>query len=314
MQNGDYYYFYDALGSVRTITDSSGNVEAKYVYRPFGQVVDDESDKADWNDYLFTGQAYDDATDLIYLRARHYDPASGRFTARDTFEGSRNDPLTLHRYAYCANDPVNRIDPSGRSFLTDLNLSMSLRLTMFGMQYPTLARVLVLATELAVGSELVGASPNTTRLLAAEAERIGWRVLQRHSFNQLYRVRQAVGARGPDGIASRATKNFVIEIKGTVQRRLIGLLGKLKDGVMQLSPEWCRRGLRAIANSTHPFAGYAERMADLMERNPDRVGRILVRVKWLPGGKEALVEAYEVWGEDVLATRGARVFRELVAR
>jgi len=31
----------------------------------------------------------------------------------DTFEGNRQDPLSLHKYLYCHADPVNGVDPSG---------------------------------------------------------------------------------------------------------------------------------------------------------------------------------------------------------
>jgi len=34
----------------------------------------------------------------------------------DSFEGDRQDPLSLHKYLYCAGDPINRIDPSGKEY------------------------------------------------------------------------------------------------------------------------------------------------------------------------------------------------------
>ncbi|MFZ5863295.1 MAG: RHS repeat-associated core domain-containing protein, partial [Nitrospirota bacterium] len=43
---------------------------------------------------------------LWYLRARNYDPRTGRFTARDRFAGYDDQPITLHRYIYAGNDPV----------------------------------------------------------------------------------------------------------------------------------------------------------------------------------------------------------------
>jgi len=50
---------------------------------------------------------------MYYLRARYMSPGYGRFWTMDTFEGSPTDPQSLHKYLYCAADPVNRIDPSG---------------------------------------------------------------------------------------------------------------------------------------------------------------------------------------------------------
>jgi hypothetical protein len=46
-------------------------------------------------------------------RARYYKPDTGRFWTMDTFEGNSEDPLSLHKYLYCHDDPISRIDPSG---------------------------------------------------------------------------------------------------------------------------------------------------------------------------------------------------------
>ena len=45
-----------------------------------------------------------------YLRARWYDPSSGRFISMDTHPGVVYDPRTLHKYTYCGNNPINHID------------------------------------------------------------------------------------------------------------------------------------------------------------------------------------------------------------
>jgi RHS repeat-associated protein len=46
----------------------------------------------------FTGELQDPTTQLVYLRARHYDPAFGRFLQRDSFPGIPALPRTLNRY------------------------------------------------------------------------------------------------------------------------------------------------------------------------------------------------------------------------
>src|ERR1035438_8380384 len=51
--------------------------------------------------------------------ARYYNPATGRFLSRDPENGKPIDPKTLHKYLYAAGDPVNRIDPRGRSEMTE---------------------------------------------------------------------------------------------------------------------------------------------------------------------------------------------------
>ena len=57
-------------------------------------------------------------TEEVYLRARYYQPAVGRFLTRDTYTGESDEPLSLHLYTYCENDGVNQVDPSGHSSIS----------------------------------------------------------------------------------------------------------------------------------------------------------------------------------------------------
>ena len=59
---------------------------------------------------------YDDSTGMLYLNARFYDPQTGRFISRDTYRGVPDNAGTWHLYAYCANNPVNYVDPSGHYY------------------------------------------------------------------------------------------------------------------------------------------------------------------------------------------------------
>jgi len=103
------------------VIDSAGAVKNSYTYKPYGQFYDGEAVETVDNPWKFTGQYYDKEIEQYYLRARQYDPAMMRFTSRDPVRGDREDPLTLHRYLYCLNDPVDYVDPSGRSVFDDLN-------------------------------------------------------------------------------------------------------------------------------------------------------------------------------------------------
>ena len=49
---------------------------------------------------------------LIWLRFTA-EPRTGRFITRDSYRGERENADTWHLYAYCMNNPINRIDPSG---------------------------------------------------------------------------------------------------------------------------------------------------------------------------------------------------------
>ena len=47
------------------------------------------------------------------MNARYYNPSTARFLSQDTYTGSASDPWTQHLYAYCNNNPVNMVDPTG---------------------------------------------------------------------------------------------------------------------------------------------------------------------------------------------------------
>jgi RHS repeat-associated protein len=68
-----------------------------------------------WRPSFYRGEQYNSDLGLYYLRARYYNPATGRFMSRDPLDGDPTDPQSLHKYLYAGGDPVNRIDPSGRA-------------------------------------------------------------------------------------------------------------------------------------------------------------------------------------------------------
>jgi RHS repeat-associated protein len=118
-----YFYLHDRLGSVRQIIDTTnGDVVKLYTYNPFGETLEEEGALS--NPFMFAGQFYDSEINEYYLRARMYDPYISRFTARDPVQGKFQEPLTLHAYLYCGNDPVDRIDVFGRDYI-DINFSWS---------------------------------------------------------------------------------------------------------------------------------------------------------------------------------------------
>jgi RHS repeat-associated protein len=110
-------YGYDGGGSVRQLTNAAGAVTDAYEYDAFGNLI--SSDGTTPNVYLYRGERYDTDLGLYYLRARWYNPVTGRFMTRDPYEGSIYDPASLHRYNYSRANPANFIDPSGRAATSD---------------------------------------------------------------------------------------------------------------------------------------------------------------------------------------------------
>ena len=67
------------------------------------------------NEICYTGGIYDESTGLYYLNARYYAPQDGRFLSQDTCRGEAGEPSTWNLYAYCADNPVGYVDPSGHA-------------------------------------------------------------------------------------------------------------------------------------------------------------------------------------------------------
>jgi RHS repeat-associated protein len=84
-----------------------------YDYDAFGNVVHSTGNTP--NNYLFGGEQFDQDLGLYYNRARYLNTSTGRFWSMDVYEGYGEDPLSLHKYLYAEADPVDSIDPTGRS-------------------------------------------------------------------------------------------------------------------------------------------------------------------------------------------------------
>ncbi len=113
-----YYYVKDHLGSVQAIVDSSGDIVESYEYDAFGNVlgVFDSTGgvmqgSSVGNRYLWQGREYSWNTRLYYFRARWYDPKTGRWLSNDPIGISGG----LNQYVFCANNPVNFVDPTGEA-------------------------------------------------------------------------------------------------------------------------------------------------------------------------------------------------------
>jgi RHS repeat-associated protein len=65
------------------------------------------------NNYLYTGEQWDNDLGMYFLRARYMEPDKGRFWTQDSFEGNFSEPLRLHKYTYCQNNSINMVDYSG---------------------------------------------------------------------------------------------------------------------------------------------------------------------------------------------------------
>ena len=116
----------DILGSTRVVTNSQGLVTAQYNYDPYGNAVGFNPATAATN-ILYTGAAYNAQLKSYNLRSRNYDPSTGRFDRMDSYGGDQTSPLTLNRYIYGNDDPIDNVDPSGKfAFGIDIAIDSAL--------------------------------------------------------------------------------------------------------------------------------------------------------------------------------------------
>jgi RHS repeat-associated protein len=120
------YFIADGHGSTRMLTDNAGNFVNAFAYDAYGILI--ASNAAPQTVYLYCGQQLDASLGLYYNRARYLNFNTGRFQTMDTYSGNNEDPLSLHKYLYGTDDPVNNDDPSGNDYGDfDINISSILQ-------------------------------------------------------------------------------------------------------------------------------------------------------------------------------------------
>jgi len=118
------HILYDGHGSTRQLTDTTGNLATDQVFSYDGYGVLLGYTGTPQTNLLYCGEYFDSDLKQYNLRARYYDPYSGRFNQLDLYAGNNADPQSLHKYLYCHANPVNGIDPTGKIGEFSLVVSM----------------------------------------------------------------------------------------------------------------------------------------------------------------------------------------------
>jgi RHS repeat-associated protein len=129
------YYAYDGLGSVRSISNATGDLTETYDYDAYGTLIGlakrnpttgllESSNLSSTipnpqSEFLYTGEQWDADLGMYFLRARYLNTNTGRFHSQDSYEGDQESPLSLHKYVYANGNPAMFTDPSGHYSLAE---------------------------------------------------------------------------------------------------------------------------------------------------------------------------------------------------
>ena len=115
----EYLFVKNIQGDILYVYGSTGNKLVSYVYDAWGNIISTTysngggTSAARFNPFTYRGYYRDSETGMYYLNSRYYNPKMGRFISADAYVSTGQGLLGYNMYAYCGNNPVNRIDSEG---------------------------------------------------------------------------------------------------------------------------------------------------------------------------------------------------------
>jgi RHS repeat-associated protein len=104
---------------------------------------------------LYSGEQFDTDAQQYYLRARYYNQNNGTFNRVDPYAGNTQDPQSLHKYAYCHNNPVNAIDPTGMFSLSEVQVTIKTHVSMLSKISRVMNRVVKWKNRLGIAVDII---------------------------------------------------------------------------------------------------------------------------------------------------------------
>ena len=126
--NGEaaYAFVRNLQGDIIAVVDQDGETLVEYSYDPWGKVTSTHNGENLTEleaslvmvmcPFACRGYNYDFTTGLYYLQSRYYNPEWGRFLNCDDTNillATQGETLGANLFAYCSNNPVNRVDYTG---------------------------------------------------------------------------------------------------------------------------------------------------------------------------------------------------------
>jgi RHS repeat-associated protein len=101
------YYHSDGLGTITSLSNAAGALAQTYGYDSFGKQTTSSGSLT--NPFQYTGREFDTESNVYYMRARYFDPSTGRFLSEDPI----GFPMGDNFYVYVGNSPQQMIGPTG---------------------------------------------------------------------------------------------------------------------------------------------------------------------------------------------------------
>ena len=125
-ENNTIYIHHDHLNSIQAYSEESGKLYQGLSYDAWGTrrnpdtwvLFDMPTSNNAYNEYGFCGHEHIDLFELVNMDGRMYDPTVGRFISADPFVQNPNFTQSLNRYAYCINNPLSLVDPTGYNWIS----------------------------------------------------------------------------------------------------------------------------------------------------------------------------------------------------
>lgn len=129
-----YHYITNQMGDVIGVADADGNLALEYHYDAWGDNFTARPDSCDYdgktgwngayrlyndNPIKYRSYYFDHAIGMYYLQSRYFHTDINRFFNADDpdiAKQSKDVPVGMNLFAYCNNDPVNGVDPTGYKY------------------------------------------------------------------------------------------------------------------------------------------------------------------------------------------------------
>jgi RHS repeat-associated protein len=105
-----FFHHRDHLKSIKVITNATGIEVQRTTYAAYGDRAVQTGTHVESKSFI--GERRDEESGLLFLNARFYDPAIGKFSSPDWWDPNKPGVGTC-RYCYSDNDPVNKSDANG---------------------------------------------------------------------------------------------------------------------------------------------------------------------------------------------------------